>query len=587
MRSLLCASLVATALLVQAMAAEERAKKERAELTALAEQVFKLAKPKDEMGFAPGIDREAQKLTERFAAHDHRKVVEVLLPLLQHEQDGVAHLAGFIIRMCDDGVVPEQLEALKKGYQKGAAWLPYAIASVQSDQAIEFLADEFRKNPQTGGQVDAALASLGEKAAPVLLAGFERAEMKEEAYFHGLEEIFRGMYGKGKTVVPRLLEMAESEKLEAERRRCAVQLLIAADRPSDEVLSRLKTLATREPHFFAEVVESAILAGGTPEAAVILADYVDKGNTHCIRNIAHLGANGRTVGPRVARWLDNEDWEVRVDVAYTLGAIGYTGGRQTLEKLLPAYHDWRLACATSQALVSLDSKESIPVLSTTARSHWHPLARKKAAEGVEILEGKRNDGDIKEYLEPVVSSSVQATSFPPEKLVGVLPRTEVVGSRESFEDFEKHHPEQARKFLKLRTWNGEGKLKYFGSMLSYPVKGGVFLGGEAGEWVGGFAFLPDKGEGAMLLKANVCNMEKWKGKLLVAEGICHLIMNTGMVHEIRMDGHKAKTVPWFVLPSCPTSMWVSSKDQLVVKCLGGTVVFTDPETIEFYSAPKE
>jgi HEAT repeat protein len=554
---------------------------------ALVDQVFKLAKPKDEMGFSPGIGQEAQNLSATYASHDHRKVVEALLPLLQDKRDGVADLASYIIRECDDGVAPEHLEALKKGYHNGGGWLPHAIAKLQSDEAAAFLAEEFRKNPQIQGQVDWALISLGGKAVPFLLKGFEEADLeKESAYIEGLLHIFGEMKGKGGTAVPRLLAVAESAKHEAERRKHAVLLIGAIGDTAEDSFPRLLVLSKNQPQLFADIVEQSIANSETAAAAPFLANYVESGNINAIYHIARLGAKGRAVGPRITRWLNHEDWEARAAAADALGAIGFREERQTLEKLLSSKTNWKVAYAAAKSLAALGSKASIPALSGAARGHWFPFVRKKAAESVSILEGKKpEDG-----ADPFIAASYHAAeggawTIAPEKIPGL----DLAPQRreEEFSAFERREPDLAKKFLSLRDWSGEGRLKHFGSMVLFQTKDGVLLGAQAGEWVGGMAYLPNHGKGTMLLRKDVGGIEQWRDRILVATGTYHLGMNDGLVSEVRLAGNKTEVVPWFVLPGSPKSMWISSKDQLVIECYGGTMVFSDPSTFEYHSAPRQ
>ncbi|QIF05708.1 HEAT repeat domain-containing protein [Roseimicrobium sp. ORNL1] len=579
MRSLLFAA-ISGLLLAESLCAQDGTAKERAEIASLVEQVFKVASPDRGMG------DEAQKLSEKFIKLDQRKVVEELLPLLESKKTGVAFLASYIIHECDDGaVVPGQLEALIKGYHNDGGWLPRAIASLRTEEAAEFLAREFRSNPHQG-QLDSSLIWLGEKSVPFLLKGFEEADLeKEEKYLEELIRVFGEMKAKGSSALPRLLAVAESAKYDVERRKQAVLIIGAIGDAAESSFSRLIALSKHEPQFFADTVRQAIANSGSASAAPILADYVDQGNVDSIYYIAHLGPKGKSVGPRVAGWLDHEDWNARAVAVDAIAAIGYKEERQTLEKLLSSRTNWRVAYAAAQALATLGSKESIPALSAAANSHWFPFVREKAANAVKILEGEKPaPASGPHFGGGYYAEEGEAWTIASGKIPGLSsPQLR----EEEFSSFESRAPELAKKFLSRRDWNGEEHLRSFGGITSCPTKDGVLLGANAGEWVGGLAYIPNNGDVTMVLRENAAGIEKWQERILVAVGMYHLGMNNGLVHEVRITGGKVSVVPWFMLPGSPRAMWVSAKDQLVVECYGGTMVFSDPSTFEYHSAPRQ
>jgi HEAT repeat protein len=579
MRNLLPTFLFASLLLGAVPSHAEDKAQER--IATLAAEIIDTARPES------GVGKEGQELAKMLAELDHAQVVEAVLPLLKHEKKGVPYLASYVILDCKDGLRPEHLEQLKKGFRNGGGWLPGAIESLGTDDAAEFLAKEFRANPQIHGQVDAALMGMGERAVPFLLKGFDDADPeREQRYFEGLRHIFKGshvydgMKDKAGIAIPHLIKVAESDDIPLRRRQEAIVMIGCVGKPAAPYFPRLRALAQRDPDNFADAVSQAIIESGTSSAAEVLADQVEAGADHyTVREIALLGAEAKEVGPRVLQWLDDADWEKRVMSAMTLGAIGYKDAREPLEELLSSQADWRLAYVSTKSLARLRAMESIPALEKASREHWFPIVRISAKEALGNLQngeepeghGMTDAGDLVDY----VFIDRNKLSIEDEDLKGLKPRKRSEGRRMSFAEFQQEKPALAEKFKDARDTNGEEMLEGFGSISEFPVDGGLLLGAAAGEWVGGLHYAPEKGDYRRLLHENITGIEKWKGRVFVVSGTYHMGMNEGMIHEFSIKDGKATLEPWFVLPGCPTRMWVTEDEKLIVASIGGTIAFAD------------
>lgn len=88
----------------------------------------------------------------------------------------------------------------------------------------------------------------------------------------------------------------------------------------------------------------------------------------------------------------------------------------------------------------------------------------------------------------------------------------------------------------------------------------------------------------MLLKEDIHGMVQWRGLILLASGMHHMGSNQGWLKEVRIKEDRAQVSTRFVLPGRAAGMWRTKKDELVVCCLGGTVVFADPTSFKYYSA---
>jgi len=542
-----------------------------------------------------GVGKTIQDISKKFAAYDQGKVIEALLPLLKHEKDGVPDKTSYVISDCRKGLKPEHLNPLIDGFRNGGRWLPGTIAAFGTDQAAEFLAKEFRSNPEIYGQVDSSLMRMGEKAVPFLLKEFDEADPEREPrYFEGMRFLFKGdhiydgMKDKAKSAIPHLLKIAESEDSDLIRRREAIMMIGCVGKAAMPYFPRLQALSQKDPEKFGDAVNKALIASETSVTAKILADQVDAGaDQSTVHEIASLGLEAQNVGPRVVGWLSHPNWEIRVMAASTLGAIGYKDARKTLEELLSSQSDWRLAYNATKSLAKLRAIESIPALEEASRNHWFPIVRNGAKDALKILQQDEipeknafwSDLELADYAFVDRNKLVVKEG----EIADLKPWKSGSGQRSHFMEFKMRQPALAKKFIEVRATNGEGMLD-LGSMIEFPMSEGVLLGASAGEWTGGLQYAPVKGEQRRLLQANISGIEEWKGRTLVASGIYHMGMNEGILHKVVVEGENATLVPWFILPGEPRSLWVTEDEKLVIACIGGTIVFSDEGKFRYYGS---
>ena len=95
------------------------------------------------------------------------QAVPHLIKLLESDKAGVRSFASFTLSDID-GLGPEHLAPLMKARRNGDGWIPPAIGRIGTPEAIEFLIEDLRNDPETGTQVTFALEKLGARAAPGL-----------------------------------------------------------------------------------------------------------------------------------------------------------------------------------------------------------------------------------------------------------------------------------------------------------------------------------------------------------------------------------------------------------------------------------
>ena len=62
-------------------------------------------------------------------------------------------------------------------------------------------------------------------------------------------------------------------------------------------------------------------------------------------------------------------------------------------------------------------------------------------------------------------------------------------------------------------------------------------------------------------------------------------MNNGMIYKVTLDKGNVTLSPYFALPGFPVSMNVTTKDRLLVNCMGGLVEFSSLKSLKFHKAP--
>ena len=133
-----------------------------------------------------GMDEAEQKLAEELATHG-TAAADLLIPLLKSESGDVRQLAGYCLLDLPAGALLERhLPALMEACAVERDWLPNAIADIDSEEAVEFLAKEFRKNPQTQAQIDHALIRISPRSIEPLLRQFEVAGEEEDEFVRSL-----------------------------------------------------------------------------------------------------------------------------------------------------------------------------------------------------------------------------------------------------------------------------------------------------------------------------------------------------------------------------------------------------------------
>ena len=522
---------------------------------------------------------------------------------------------------------PRHLEPMAIAASRRRDWLPNAIADIDTDEAAEFLARDFRRAPQTMAQIDNALERMAPRSIPPLLSEFRRASEDESGFLQGLTAVFSDCGPRASSAVEPLTTIALDSSQPAFRRKAAIKYLGAIGPPSQKSFPELRALAGREAGQFALVIEDAIAGSRTSDAADLLIDKAidearTKGETNYFREIAtEIGPAGSHLAGRLVELLDNRDANVRLGACRTLGYLGKIDVWPHLGRMLKA-EDWRIAHSAALSLTQLGAEGGRPLLESCRENHWYPrvrhvadyaLRRLAGGDATEIdskrlgpathgakLEAAFDSYDWKdEFLKPLDDLSHLALPVRKEKPESILyfarPENEeyakvleaMEGGRRTLEI---SHSDIYRAILAgapeaVEQWK---RLERFGPRVIAMVEEAdtTVVAIAAGEWHGGI-FVVKKGEPAKLVYGGFIRfMFRWNREIVVLSGLTHMGIDQGAVYRIAPDGDGWQARFLYALPGCPQFGCVLADGRLLANCMGGAVAITPDGEFEYLGSGK-
>ena len=280
-----------------------------------------------------GITPEEQEIAKKVESIEP-KAIPYLLALLRDENEDVRDLASYTLSDID-GLTEQHLDALIESRRRGDGWIPPAIARIGTPEAVKFLIEELVRERQTQTKLTYAIGLLGEKAVPGLLAVYEADKEWDMNLENTMCSVFKELGHKATGAIDPLLKIACDERAPRARRVQAVITLGAIGLPAERAVPRLQKLPESSDVKLRTAATAAIEQIGSPEAVPLLVKKLEaKSDILVLRDIARLGARGRSAGPTLLRFLENQDWDMRVGVVRTLGYIGYDEAADDLVKML-------------------------------------------------------------------------------------------------------------------------------------------------------------------------------------------------------------------------------------------------------------
>lgn len=510
-----------------------------------------------------GISKEEQALAERLWEIGSPAIAG-LIALLGDPDEHVRERVGYILRDID-GLDASQLPALIEARRQGNGWMPLAIARIGTPEAMRFLVDDLRRNPEIHSQVTWALISRSAQAIPHLLDGFSCAGDCDPRYFRAIGFVLHEIGEASSAAVERLTAIVADESQPLALRKGAVRVLGDIGRPAAAAAPLLRTLLPGPGTAVSELELGATAAWalqrlGDAAAVPSLIEAV-RGATGwrralAVRDIAELGPYGISAGPFVQGLLTDSDWDVRVQAAEALGWIGY---REAIPDLIEATDskDWRLVYQSAWALGVLGAREATPRLKRIRDAYWYPAVRLAASEAIDALQvGKVGTTD----------HGWDALKSRRERLERFTWQAAACGKGQVLWRHEWEEPSRAS--------GGSSELK---------VEGGTLIGTNNGEWGGELYFRDLAGKKTRLVEDNILGIYRTSSGMVAVAGLAHLSLNWGRIYALEASSTAGdwQASILLTLPGEPHALAVTPDGDLLIVAGDWAVAMRQGATLEW------
>lgn len=542
----------------------------------------------------------------KFESETSRKISKMgaaaipeLLALLQHENVGIQDNASYTLSGMT-GFTEKDLPLLFQEVEsKDRSWALRKIAEIGTPEAIDYLLEERRENSEFQYPNIGAFSSLGAKALPYLIPLF-RVTPPNEILFRRISSILTDLDGISKEAVVPLLDIAMDTAVSTDGRKSAIVAIGHMQRDAAHAAPQLISLAEKEPHL-SDAVDRALIGMMVPEAVpILLGQMGDHYDAFRIRDIATIGSSAAAAGPDFIRFLDADDWDVRVAAARALGFIKYEKAAPNLIKLLSDQSDWRLVYAAADSLGMMKIKSAKSGLLEVAKSHWFSVVRDTARQAAdEVSEAKRpiDDGEsinfpqrffIYDSLEfDDLFESMRTWNMEPTinlRDMVATPHRDIFTNEETaslqypMRIANRMMPEGIERWIdRLRT-----------PSCGVHVFDGKILGFDSGEWGGKLIHEDYCGNKIELLDKNIHSLHRMKSGLVAVTGIGHLTMALGSVFRVKFDPrHGWAAEHWRALPGDPLNAQLLKSGDLYIDCRGGEILLSPDGKIKMIAPPSK
>jgi len=559
-------------------------------------------------GSMPGMGAKQTALKERILGHED--AVDALVPLLKDPDERVADLAAYVLRDAS-AIDPRYLPQIREGLDRGLAWLPPALARIGTEASAKEAVDRFLVSPSSPDNQEAYAVELsGKRAIPFML---ERARCNPSCAenTHRLLAAVLARMGPARAAAGQeLLRLASDRNATPQVARGA--LLMIASLGNEGVALEPALLHERDasPSLAPWIDEALIGIGSSSTGAIFVERLASAPNLITLRDLAETGSAGRNAGPAVLARLE-QDPELEVPAAMTLGFIGYTGAIPKLAGMLETSADPRAAWAAARSLGRLGAREALPSLDRAADHHWYAPVRDEArAAAARIRSGSSATTPVSSrnfIVEFFAFESInrELDDCPPAHEVGwastdvklyapasleALKRltypTEVVSYGAADAEAQK---QAGAEIIRVHRGN---IVEYRQSIDSVPdvalrVDDGWLVGGSRGEWGGELGFLGDDGRFQRILDTNVTDIHRLGNRIVATVGLAHLASNKGAVMDMtrKPDGEWEAT-RWRVLPGAPGASIVGPEELVVATVGGGAIAIDEDGTMRMAACPQ-
>ncbi len=193
----------------------------------------------------PGISQAQDAVARRLQVLSPDSIGPVVA-LLRDADPGVREVAGYVLRDMP-GLDERHLPELARAVEAGDGWLPPAIASIGSPEAVRFLVDQLKRDPEDDTQLTSALAGLGARVVPDLVGLFECRKRCDQELLRVTGEILADMEGAAVEAAEPLARVAADQGSSLTARRAALRALARLGPVARPAAPALLTLCEGRP----------------------------------------------------------------------------------------------------------------------------------------------------------------------------------------------------------------------------------------------------------------------------------------------------------------------------------------------------
>jgi hypothetical protein len=515
------------------------------------------------------------------------EAVDALVPMLLDPDRALRQRAGYLLSGFER-IDPRQLPALVQAWRHGEAdgpgtgngWLPRAIAATGTAEALRLLWADYLRDPDIGSnsQVFGALARFPrEMMEPLVAARFEQCRADAS--------------GGACTGLFALLHEIEAP-LPAWSREAVASL--AAGAASDETrwIAERALVALRDPRGLAAYRQRLERAEGDGEQG----DGWHR--AWLIESIGSYGVEASAAAPLVARALaGSRDERVRASAALALGRLGDPAAAPALLAAAGIEEDWLLAYNVAESLGRLRAADARPFLERLAAGYWHQGVRNNAKRALNAIAGRGfslsgdggDDAERASLPDPEAEEGSAAAEsgrielgylrHPDDRpsrcfMLGEDERTQPMPSDEAgvpawpvrgieqlrFVAVAPAVRDSVRRRISVREVQGIVRF-------AVPARDGRLVALDGGEFGGGLYHLPRTGSARPLFEEPVAALWRMNGRIYVAAGLSHLVLDFGHLYEI--DPVRLAVTRRIRLPAAPTGIGAAAGRAIVVETARG------------------
>lgn len=468
------------------------------------------------------------------------EAIPSLIKLLKHSDYKVRERASFIISEID-GINITHLDALIKSLRNGQSWHANRIAEIGTPLAIEALVKELIKDCETETQITNSFKILGAKGVPYLFNIIDCKNNCNEDLLYVVSTIFKELGSDAKDVVNKLDSIALSNKNSTLSRKWAIICLGNIGESANSTAKDIYELSLQYPDNFKKVSTDALQNMQSIYAIQPLLERLNSSKTErekilVLRDIAEMHEKGKLAGNAIVPYLNNENWDLRIAAAITLGYIDYTPASDSLIKTLNFEPDCRLNFVSAIALGKLKFKSSLQQLNWAKENHWNPIVRKAAKNAIQQIEDTTFITRTKKYYsfgEEFFSYEIDAMMYPWCDLDSCIDEKE----------------------FKLPT--------------------GLLLCTDQGEFGGNLKFIDNNGSENILSRDNFKSIYKLDNNLIAIAGLSHMNFNSGSIYQINIENAGSYSVKRILaLPGAPFESKKNHNGNILINTYGGTIELT-------------